>query len=286
MNWLTRTISKVFPRKKKSLDIPENTWIKCKNCSTMLYYNDLDTEQAQFCCTNCDTHLIIEPQVRLKYLLDHGYEVIEYEAKLHDPLSFKSIKSYKELYAEARVKTNLPDTFLIANGKINGVPATVCAQSFSFLGGSIGANSAEAFIKSCEHAVSNQLPLVCFISSGGARLQENQFSLQALPKMTVGVSMLRDAKLPFIVVNTWPSTGGVQASIGSLGTITLAEPGALIGFAGRRVITQNTPESDFPPDFQLAEGLLKNGMIDMIVHRREMKYKISQIITLLMKKVA
>ena len=179
----------------------------------------------------------------------------------------------------------MDDCFLIGSGKIDDMNVTIAAQNFHFMGGSVGASAAEAMIKAAEYSVSNQSPLVVFTCSGGARMDENQHSLQSLPKTTIACQMVKDAKLPYIVINTNPTSGGVTASFGSLGSITLAEPNALICFAGPRVIS-NTVGETLPAGFQRSEYLLEHGFIDQVVHRKDIKAKLSQIISLLLKRVA
>ena len=196
------------------------------------------------------------------------------------------LKHLLKLHLLYQQKTQMEDCWLIGQGKMDNIHVCIISQNFKFLGGSIGASGAEGFIKACEYAYENNCPLICFISSGGARVMENMHALQSLPKMQSGLLILKDSNIPYIVVCTHPSTGGVQASIGSLGTITLAEPGATIGFAGARVISQNSPEHEFPEDFQKSSSLLRHGMIDMIVHRHDLKAKISQILRLLLKRHA
>ena len=287
MNWLINKIKpliKKLPRGKKSLDIGENAWIKCNQCQTMLYAEDL--EKTIYVCPNCDDHIKIHPKIRLKHLFDDGvFEEIKYPAGFSDPLGFKDSKTYKERFNQAKSKTGLDDTFLIGSGKINGLPTTVAAMSFEFMGGSCGAAASEAMVKAAEHAVTNNTPLVVFTCSGGMRMQENQFSLQALPKTTIAVQMVKDAKLPYIVILTNPTSGGTTASFGMLGDITLAEPKALICFAGPRVISSTVGET-LPDGFQRSEYLLDHGFIDQIVHRSEIKNKLTQILSLLLKRAA
>ena len=287
MNWLINKIKpliKKLPGGKKSLDIGEDAWIKCKQCQTMLYAEDL--EKTIYVCPNCDDHIKIHPRNRLKYLFDDGvFEEIQYPAGFSDPLGFKDSKTYKERFNLAKSKTGLDDAFLIGSGKINGLTTTVAAMSFEFMGGSVGPAGAEAMVKAAEHAVTNNTPLVVFTCSGGMRMQTNQYSLQALPKTTIAVQMVKDAHLPYIVVLTNPSSGGVTASFGMLGDITLAEPKALICFAGPRVISSTVGET-LPDGFQRSEYLLDHGFIDQIVHRSEIKNKLSQILSLLLKRAA
>ncbi len=287
MNWLINKIKpfiKKLPGGKKSLDIGENAWIKCNQCQTMLYAEDL--EKTIYVCPNCDDHIKIHPKIRLKQLFDDGiFEEIKYPASFSDPLGFKDSKTYRERFNQAKRKTGLDDTFLIGSGKINGLHTTVAAMSFDFMGGSCGAAASEAMVKAAEHAVTNNTPLVVFTCSGGMRMQENQFSLQALPKTTIAVQMVKDAKLPYIVVLTNPTSGGTTASFGMLGDITLAEPKALICFAGPRVISSTVGET-LPDGFQRSEYLLDHGFIDQIVHRSEIKTKLTQILSLLLKRAA
>jgi acetyl-CoA carboxylase carboxyl transferase subunit beta len=284
MNWLTRAVSKVFPRKKVSLNVAENSWVKCPQCQTMLYSSDLET--TMFVCNNCEEHLQIHPRVRFKGLFDGGvYEEIKYPSGFTDPLNFKAVKTYKERFKEARSKTDMDDCFLIGFGKLDNINVTVAAQNFSFMGGSVGASAADAMIKAAEHSVENHTPLIVFTCSGGARVDENMYSLQSLPKTTIACQMVRDSHLPYICVNTNPTSGGVSASFGSLGTITLAEPNSLICFAGPRVVASTIGET-LPPGFQRAEYLLEHGFIDQIVHRKDLKNKLSQIISLLLKRAS
>ena len=284
MNWLTRAVSKVFPRKKVSLNVAENSWVKCPQCQTMLYSSDLET--TMFVCNNCEEHLQIHPRVRFKGLFDGGvYEEIKYPSGFTDPLNFKAVKTYKERFKEARSKTDMDDCFLIGFGKLDNINVTVAAQNFSFMGGSVGASAAEAMIKAAEHSVENHTPLIVFTCSGGARVDENMYSLQSLPKTTIACQMVRDSHLPYICVNTNPTSGGVSASFGSLGTITLAEPNSLICFAGPRVVASTIGET-LPPGFQRAEYLLEHGFIDQIVHSKDLKNKLSQIISLLLNRAS
>jgi acetyl-CoA carboxylase carboxyl transferase subunit beta len=287
MNWLTKFVKpiiKKLPGGKKSLDVAKDSWIKCNQCQTMLYADDL--EKTIYVCSNCDEHLQIHPKIRLRQLFDGGtYEEIKYPANFSDPLGFKDSKTYKERFYAAKEKTGLDDAFLIGYGKINSLSTTVVSMSFDFMGGSCGAAGSEAMVKAAEHAVTNNTPLVVFTCSGGMRMQENQYSLQALPKTTIAVQMVKDAKLPYCVVLTNPTSGGVTASFGMLGDITLAEPKALICFAGPRVIS-NTVGETLPDGFQRSEYLFASGFVDQIVHRKDVKDKLSQILSLLLKRAA
>ncbi len=287
MNWLINKIKpliKKLPGGKKNLDIGEDAWIKCSQCQTMLYAEDL--EKTIYVCPTCDFHLKVHPRVRLKHLFDDGkYEEIKYESRFIDPLNFKDSKTYKQRWHEAREKSGLDEVFLIGYGKINDIPTTVAAMSWQFMGGSVGPAGAEAMVKAAEHSVTTNTPLVVFTCSGGMRMQTSMLSLQALPKTTIAVQMVKDAKLPYLICFCDATSGGVSASFGSLGDITLAEPNALICFAGPRVI-QSTVGETLPDGFQRSEFLLKHGFIDQIVHRSEIKNKLTQILSLLLKRAA
>ncbi|MFL2899372.1 MAG: acetyl-CoA carboxylase carboxyltransferase subunit beta, partial [Candidatus Pelagibacterales bacterium] len=262
MNWILNKIKKILPSKKKSLDVPDNAWQKCKVCMTMLYADEL--EKTSYVCPNCDNHLKIHPNLRLKKLMDdEQYEIIKTPGAFQDPLNFKDTKTYKERFYAAQEKTNMDSAILVAYGKIKGIPVTCALHNFDFLGGSVGPSEAEALVKAAEHCVTFNTPLIVFTSSGGMRMMTNQYSLQALPKTTIAVQMLKDARLPYIVVLTDPTSGGVSASYASLGDITLAEPKASIMFAGASV-TKNTTGEIMPEDVQKAEYLLEHGFIDQI----------------------
>tara|TARA_B100000575_G_scaffold291820_1_gene298639 strand:- start:1901 stop:2755 length:855 start_codon:yes stop_codon:yes gene_type:complete len=284
MNWLTKAISKVFPKKKKSLDVPENSWLKCNKCQAMLYHTDL--EKSLFVCKNCDFHLQIHPRLRLKNLFDGGeFEELEYDDRFSDPLNWKDRVSYKQRWQEARDSAGTNEVFLLGVGKINGIRTCVAAMNYFFLNGSVGISGAEALIKGSEFCVSENIPLVIFGCSGGMRMQTGILSLSTLQKMTIAMSLVKDAGLPTVNVIVDPCFGGTMASYMSLSHVILAEPEARAGFAGRRVVEQVAGE-ELSPDFQSSENLLKNGQIDMIVHRADMKNKLSTILSLLLKKVA
>jgi len=287
MNWITKFVKpklKSLLGGKKSLEIGEEAWVKCKQCQTMLYSEDL--EKNLYVCPHCDLHLHIHPRLRMKHLFDEGaFEEISYPTVQLDPLNFKDKTSYKDKFKEAQRKTEMQDAFLIGFGKIQGITTTVIGMNFKFMGGSLSSAGAEAMVKAAEHAVANNTALVIFTASGGARMQENQMSLQALPKTTIAVQMVKDAKLPYIVVLADPTTGGVTASFAMLGDVAIAEPKALIGFAGPRVI-QNTVGETLPDGFQRSEFLLDHGFIDQIVHRKDLKTKLAQLLSLLLKRAA
>ncbi|MBL6841424.1 acetyl-CoA carboxylase, carboxyltransferase subunit beta [Pelagibacterales bacterium] len=286
MNWITKLAPKIksILGGKKSLKVADNSWVKCSQCQTMLYSDDL--EKNYYVCPNCDLHLYIHPRTRMKNLFDEGiYEEIPYPTVQLDPLNFKDTNSYKEKFKEAQAKTEMQDAFLIGYGKMKGISTTVVAMNFKFMGGSLSSAGAEAMVKAAEHAISYNTPFIMITSSGGARMQENQLSLQALPKTTIAVQMVKDAKLPYIVILTDPTSGGVTASFAMLGDVTIAEPKALICFAGPRVIA-NTVGETLPDGFQRSEFLLDHGFIDQIIHRKDLKDKLVNLLSLLLKRVA
>ena len=286
MNWITRLAPKIksILGGKKSLEVPENSWVKCPQCQTMLYSDDL--EKNYYICTNCDHHLYIHPRTRMKNLFDDSeFEEINYPSVQLDPLNFRDTNSYKEKFKKAQAETDMQDAFLIGCGKIKGILTTVVGMNFKFMGGSLSSAGAEAMVKAAEHAVANSTPVIMVTSSGGARMQENQLSLQALPKTTIAVQMIKDASLPYIVILTDPTSGGVTASFAMLGDITIAEPKALICFAGPRVIASTVGET-LPDGFQRSEFLLDHGFIDQIIHRKELKDKLGNLLSLLLKRAA
>ena len=282
MNWLTS-----FARPKlKALfikrDTPENLWFKCKNCGEMIFHRDMLTEQ--HVCPSCSFHMKIGPKERFDNLFDDSdYDLIESPKVPADPLKFKDQKKYSDRIKEARNKTGQEDAIVIAIGTLDGLPVVVAVQNFQFMGGSLGMAAGEAIIKSAEIAVQKNAPLILVTAAGGARMQEGIMSLMQMPRTTIAVQLLKEAGLPYIVVLTDPTTGGVTASYAMLGDVQIAEPGALIGFAGPRVIEQTIREQ-LPDGFQRAEFLFEHGMIDLVVHRHDMRKTLSRIIHLLMNK--
>ena len=216
---------------------------------------------------------------------DSEFEEINYPSVQLDPLNFRDTNSYKEKFKKAQAETDMQDAFLIGCGKIKGILTTVVGMNFKFMGGSLSSAGAEAMVKAAEHAVANSTPVIMVTSSGGASMQENQLSLQALPKTTIAVQMIKDASLPYIVILTDPTSGGVTASFAMLGDITIAEPKALICFAGPRVIASTVGET-LPDGFQRSEFLLDHGFIDQIIHRKELKDKLANLLSLLLKRAA
>ncbi len=280
MNWLTKItppgVSKIFTKR----ETPENLWIKCPKSGEMVFHKDLE---AAWHVTPAGHHMRIGPELRFKYTFDGEWTEIESPSVARDPLKFKDDKPYTSRIQAARKKTGREDAVAIALGRVQGVETTVLAQDFAFMGGSLGMGAGEAFIKACETAVDKRTPLVAFVAAGGARMQEGALSLMQMPRTTIGVQMLRDAGLPYIVVLTDPTTGGVTASYAMLGDVHIAEPDALIGFAGPRVIEQTIREK-LPEGFQRAEYLLDKGMVDKVVHRAELPRVLGSILRVLMKK--
>ena len=284
MNWLTNFIrpglrSLVGEQK----DVPDNLWEKCPSCDGMLFHSEL--KDALNVCYHCGHHLKITLQQRLALMFDEGkYEKIPLDNVPEDPLKFKDRKKYADRLRESRNKTKEKDALVIAKGKIGGQDTVVAAFNFGFMGGSMGTAVGEGIVKAAETAVKNKAALITVPASGGARMQEGALSLMQMPRTTVAVNMVRGENLPYIVLLTNPTTGGVSASFAMLGDIHIAEPGTTIGFAGRRVIEETVRET-LPDDFQTAEYLLDHGIIDMVVERKNLNTEIGRILTLLMDPV-
>ncbi len=279
MSWLTR----IRPRLTAMLsrrETPDNLWRKCAKCGTMLYVKDF--EQNLGVCPRCGHHERIDPATRFGQVFDGDYKRLDVPKVPEDPLKFRDQKRYVDRLKTARQTTGEPEAMVVAQGVIGGEPAVVAVQNFAFMGGSMGLGVGEAFLAGALAAVRARAPFVVFTAAGGARMQEGILSLMQMPRTTVAIAELREAGLPYIVVLTDPTTGGVTASYAMLGDIQLAEPGALIGFAGQRVIEQTIREK-LPEGFQRAEYLLAHGMLDMVVHRRELKATLARLIRLLMR---
>jgi len=282
MNWITDYV----PPKIKSFfqrrDMPENLWTKCESCGQMIFHRELAENLSV--CPGCNFHMLITPRARFKALFDGGVFVeVEVPEAVSDPLHFRDSKRYTDRVKDARRKTGEHDAMLVVEGEIFGL-ATVCAgQDFSFMGGSMGMAVGNALLTAAETAVTHKAPLVVFTAAGGARMQEGILSLMQMPRTTIAVDQVKEARLPYIVVFTNPTTGGVTASYAMLGDIHIAEPGALIGFAGPRVIEQTIREK-LPMNFQRSEYLLEHGMIDMVAQRRELRGILARILTLLSEK--
>ncbi|MCW6507970.1 acetyl-CoA carboxylase, carboxyltransferase subunit beta [Lichenifustis flavocetrariae] len=283
MNWILN----VVPPKIRSFlkkETPENLWVKCPESGQLVHHRDLETNL--FVVPGSDYHMRMGALSRLASLFDEGrWDDVAIPEVLLDPLKFRDEKRYVDKLKDARVKTGLQDAVKVGFGRMGGRDATVAVQDFDFIGGSLGMAAGEAVVTGMEHAVKHRTPFILFAASGGARMQEGMFSLMQMPRTTVAVRRLRAAKLPYLVVLTNPTTGGVTASYAMLGDVHIAEPGALIGFAGPRVIEQTVREK-LPEGFQRAEYLQQHGMVDMVVHRRDMKATLSRLCGLLMNEVS
>ena len=278
MSWITRTRQQLtgFMSRRET---PDNLWTKCRNCGTMVYTKEW--EENQSVCPRCDHHDRIGPRARFAQIFDGDFITIAVARVPEDPLKFKDQKRYVERLKAAKAATGDPEAMTVADGYISGVRAIVAVQNFAFMGGSMGMGVGEAFLAGCQAAVAANAPFVIFTAAGGARMQEGILSLMQMPRTTVGIAELREAGLPYVVVLTDPTTGGVTASYAMLGDIQIAEPGALIGFAGQRVIEQTIREK-LPDGFQRAEYLLEHGMLDMVVHRSELPATLARLLGLLM----
>ena len=281
MNW----ISNVVPPRIKDFfqrrETPDNLWVKCPQTGEMVFVKDLEANL--MVVPGSGYHMRIAPKKRLEATFDGAWEDIAVPEVAIDPLKFRDEKRYIDRLKDARAKTGTSDAIKVAVGAIDGVTTTVVVQDFEFMGGSLGMAAGEAIITGFETAVRLKTPLVLYAASGGARMQEGILSLMQLPRTTVGVQRLREARLPYIVVLTNPTTGGVTASYAMLGDVHVAEPGALIGFAGPRVIEQTIREK-LPEGFQRSEYLQAHGMVDMVVPRTEMKATLGRLCRILMKR--
>ena len=286
MSWFEKLMpSRIrVDRSKDKKVIPEGVWEKCPSCQTVLYKEDII--QNKYVCSNCGYHMRISARDRLDIFLDSDNNQ-ELFAKLSskDFLKFKDSKKYKDRISDAQNKTNEKDALVVVQGKINGIDVIAAAFEFSFMGGSMGSVVGEKFTRAAKESISKNIPLVCFSASGGARMQESLVSLFQMSKTSSAISDMRRNSIPFISVLTDPTMGGVSASFAMLGDINIAEPKALIGFAGPRVIEQTVRET-LPEGFQRSEFLLEHGAIDMIVDRRNLKVEITNIIKTLVNNPA
>ena len=284
MNWFKKIVpSRIKTKKSQRVkSVPEGVWVTCDNCKVQIYRADL--ERNLHVCDKCDHHMRISARYRLSQFFDEGTSR-EYFNNLisNDPLKFKDTKKYKDRLTESKRKSGENDALIVMEGSVKDVRLIACAFDFNFMGGSMGSVVGEKFVRAVNLSIDTKVPLVCFCASGGARMQEAFLSLMQLAKTTSALVDLDAAKLPYISVLTDPTTGGVSASIAMLGDINIAEPGALIGFAGPRVIEQTVGET-LPEGFQRSDFLLEKGAIDMIVDRREMRQTISTLIKNLLNK--
>jgi acetyl-CoA carboxylase carboxyl transferase subunit beta len=281
MNWISNyvrpKINSLFSRR----EVPENLWTKCEECGTMLFHRELSDNLNV--CTNCNHHMQITPRARFAALFDAGvFTEVKVPEPLADPLQFRDQKKYPERMKAAQKATGETEAMLVAEGEIGRTPIVAAAQDFSFMGGSMGMYVGNAIIAAAERAVKLKRPLVLFTAAGGARMQEGILSLMQMPRTTVAVQMVKEAGLPYVVVLTHPTTGGVTASYAMLGDVQIAEPNALICFAGPRVIEQTIREK-LPEGFQRAEYLLDHGMLDRVTHRKDLKDEIVSILRMLLR---
>ena len=273
MSWLDRVRNNIpFLPKRET---PDNLWHKCRDCEAMIFTREW--EENGFVCPRCDHHDRIGPRQRFERLFDPGYSLLPPPAVKEDPLKFRDSKKYTDRIKAARQKTGETDALINGRGTIEGQRAVIGVQDFAFMGGSMGMAVGAAFVAGVRAAIEDRCPYIIFTAAGGARMQEGILSLMQMPRSTVAIAELHEAGLPYIVVLTDPTTGGVTASYAMLGDVHIAEPGALIGFAGQRVI-ESTIREKLPEGFQRAEYLLEHGMIDMVVHRAELKRHLALLI--------
>ena len=280
MNWITNSVLPKIKAWVQSDDVPENLWVKCIACNQMIFHREF--EIAYNCCSTCGHHAPLAPASRFAMTFDDGaFDMISLPAIEDDPLKFRDSKKYSDRLRDTRSKTGLNDAIAVAAGKVNGYPCVIAAFDFRFMGGSMGRMVGNGIIAAANEAVSRKAALITVPSTGGARMQEGVLSLMQLPRTIVAVDKVRDAGLPYLVLLAHPTTGGVTASFAMLGDIQIAEPGAIIGFAGRRVIEETVREK-LPEDFQTAEYLMDHGMVDAVVARSDQAAYIGKILDFLM----
>jgi len=284
MSWLSNFVRPKIRALVKKSDTPNNLWVKCNGCEQMVYHKDL--KETLSVCPTCNYHMKMSARQRINWILD-GEKIKEIiiPETISDPLKFKDNKKYTDRLKSSKEKTQNEDAIIIASGEIGGNNAVVAALDFNFMGGSMGVAVGEGFLAAAKEAVNLNAPLVVFTSSGGARMQEGIFSLMQLPRTVIAVNKLKENSVPYIVILTDPTTGGVSASFAMLGDVTYAEPGALIGFAGPRVI-QSTVHETLPEGFQTSEYLLEHGMIDDVISRKNLKAVIANTIMHLVNNVS
>jgi acetyl-CoA carboxylase carboxyl transferase subunit beta len=280
MNWITNSVLPKIKALVQQREVPDNFWTKCASCDEMVFHRQLE-ENFQV-CPHCDHHMRLDAEARLAMLFDEGaYTKTDLPKQtVVDPLKFRDKKRYADRLKDAQSKTGDDDAIMVAHGEIEGMSAVAAVFSFAFMGGSMGIAVGDALLGAAELAVANKSPLIVFPSSGGARMQEGILSLMQMPRTVIAAEIVKEAGLPFVVVLTNPTTGGVTASFAMLGDIHLAEPGAIIGFAGQRVIEETIREK-LPEGFQRAEYLLDHGMVDMVVRRHDIKATLARILGLI-----
>lgn len=279
MNWLTSYVRPKLQSLVGAKEIPDNLWEKCPSCGAMIYHREL--EQNFRICPQCHHHMRLEPEKRLEMMFDDGkYTLIELPQVKEDPLNFSDLKDYSDRLKEARKKTKRNDAILVASGTMDGMNVVIGIFNFAFMGGSMGTAVGESIVAAVELAVLQDATLILIPASGGARMQEGILSLMQMARTTMAVRKLKEKGLPYFVILTDPTMGGVSASFAMLGDIAIAEPDALIGFAGARVIEQ-TIRASLPEGFQKAEYLMEHGMVDMVVDRRQIRQTIIKLISML-----
>jgi acetyl-CoA carboxylase carboxyl transferase subunit beta len=279
MNWLNNYVRPKIRALVAPREVPENLWNKCPSCDAMIFHREL--EENLHVCQHCGFHMRLDPDKRLGMLFDNGeYQVVELPKTLVDPLKFRDTKRYTDRLKEAQLKAQRADAIVVAFGKMAGMDVVIAAFDFRFMGGSMGIGVGEGLLSAARLAVLQEAPLIVVPASGGARMQEGILSLMQMPRTVIAVEMVKEAGLPYIVVLTDPTTGGVTASFAMLGDIQIAEQGAQIGFAGARVI-EDTIRETLPEGFQRSEYLLEHGMVDMVVHRKTLRGTLVRVLHLL-----
>ena len=280
MNWLTNAVLPKIKALVQTNDVPDNLWVKCKPCGQMIFHKDY--AESYHVCSNCGHHAPLPPELRFEMLFDAGtLEGVAVAEQTADPLKFKDSKKYTDRLKDTRAKTGSDEAIQVAFGQIKGQKTVIAAFDFRFMGGSMGRHVGDAILAAADKAIEQKAALILVPSSGGARMQEGILSLMQLPRTIIAVERVQEAGLPYIVLLTHPTTGGVTASFAMLGDIQLAEPGAIIGFAGRRVIEETVREK-LPEDFQTAEYLQEHGMVDAVVGRADQRDKLANLISMMM----
>jgi acetyl-CoA carboxylase carboxyl transferase subunit beta len=276
MSWFEKLMPSRISTEKRTRSVPEGVWIKCQECDAQLYRTEL--ERNLYVCPKCDHHMRIGARRRLEYFLDpDSQQEIAASLESQDPLRFRDSKRYRDRISQAQKKTGEKDALVAVAGMLLSRPVVACAFEFAFMGGSMGSVVGERFCRAARHSAENKMPLISFSASGGARMQEALFSLLQMAKTSAALAVLGELRIPFISVLTDPTTGGVSASLAMLGDVNIAEPKALIGFAGPRVIEQTVGQR-LPEGFQRSEFLLDHGTVDMIVDRRQLREQIADLL--------
>ncbi len=279
MNWLTNFVRPKIRALVRKNDVPDNLWRQCPGCEQMIFHRELNANQNV--CPRCNHHLRLDPESRLKSLFDEGvYQTVALPEVVVDPLKFRDRKRYADRLKDRRGQSGSRDALVVAHGKLGGIDVVAAVFDFSFMGGSMGIAVGAGIVTAARLAMLQKAPLIVFPASGGARMQEGILSLMQMPRTTIAITEVKEAGLPYIVVMTDPTTGGVSASFAMLGDVAIAEPGAIIGFAGQRVI-EDTIREQLPEGFQRAEYLLAHGMLDLVVHRHELRTRLIRILDLM-----